>query len=108
MLARVKNYSDPIPLRSSLQLVTVVNYYLLIFGPSTVKFKTYADQCTDTIFPKPMMLRVPKRLKSEEDKKLMVEIARGILDQDAPTETTLRKYFRFTSSPLPDAWSTAC
>ena len=44
-----------------------------------------------------MMLRIPKRLKSEEDRKLLVEIARDIFDRDIPTETTLRKYFRFTS-----------
>ena len=43
------------------------------------------------------MLKVPKRLKSEEDRKLLVDIARDIFDKDIPTETTLRKYFRFTS-----------
>ena len=44
-----------------------------------------------------MRLRIPKRLKSEEDKRLLVEIAKDIFDKDIPTETTLRKYFRFTS-----------
>ncbi len=39
----------------------------------------------------------PKRLKSEEDKKLLVDLARDIFNLDTPTETTLRKYFRFTS-----------
>ena len=67
------------------------------FGPTRVKRKTYAGQCIDTIFPKSMMLRIPKRLKSEEDKRLLVDIARDIFDKDIQTETTLRKYFRFTS-----------
>ncbi len=40
-----------------------------------------------------MMLRIPKRLKSAEDKRLLVEIARDIFDKDIPPETTLIKYF---------------
>ena len=43
------------------------------------------------------MLKVRKRLKSEEDRKLLVDIAKDIFDKDIPTGTTLRKYFRFTS-----------
>ena len=75
----------------------VVNCQLSILGPSRVNFKTYADQCIDTIFPKSMMLRISKRLKSGEYKKLLVDLARDAFSQDIQTETTLRKYFLFTS-----------
>ncbi len=96
MLARVKNYSESHPSKITIAAGDCNQLPPVNFGPNKVNFKTYADQCIDTIFPKSMMLRIPKRLKSAEDTKLLVEIARDIFDKDIPTETTLRKYFRFT------------
>ncbi len=97
MLARVKSNSESHPNKIIIAAGDCSQLPPVNFGPNRVNFKTYADQCIDTIFPKSMMLKVPKRLKSEEDKQLLVEIAKDIFDKDTPTETTLRKYFRFTS-----------
>ena len=97
MLARIKNYSKSHPNKIIIAAGDCNQLPPINFGPNRVNFKTYADQCIDTIFPKSMMLKVPKRLKSEEDKKLLVAIAKDIFDKDTPTETTLRKYFHFTS-----------
>ncbi len=102
MLARIKNYSESHPNKIIIAAGDCNQLPPVNFAPNRVNFKTYADQCIDTIFLKSMMLRIPKRLKSAEDKKLLVEIARGIFDKDIPTETTLRNIsaLQAISTPL--------
>ncbi len=89
MLARIKNYAESRPDKITIAAGDCSQLPPVNFGPNRVNFKTCADQCIDTIFSKSMMLKVPKRLKSEEDKKLLVDIARDIFDKDTPKQRQL-------------------
>ena len=62
MLARTKGYSESHPNKIIIAAGDCNQLPPVNFGPNRVNFKTYADQCIDTIFPKSMMLRIPKRV----------------------------------------------
>lgn len=76
--------------------------------PFTLKFNNvkgkekYLDQCRDMVFPNQIVLKISKRLTSEEDRKMLDNLMSDTFDKSISIETICKKYGFKTISNLKD------
>ena len=62
-----------------------------------LNYDEYADHCVNTIFNHEVYLRIPKRVKSNEDKTKLKQLKEDIFNTEIPIMDTITKYFKFTT-----------
>ena len=65
---------------------------------NTMNYDEYADQCLNMIFQSHINLKIPKRVKTEEDQLKLKRVKNAIFKNDKDFETIIKTYFKFTSN----------
>ena len=97
MLAKIKRYSESNPNKIMLATGGTNQLETIVLASNQIDYETYTDRCINTIFPNSVMLRVNKRLRTQEDKETLRQFKADIFNEDIPTSRTINKYFKFAT-----------
>ena len=98
MLARIKNYCERNPDKIIIATGDTSQLESVDQITNNLDIDKYLDHCINTIFPNNIHLMINKRLKSDEDKKILANFKTDIFNPSKPVMATIRKYFKFTNS----------
>ena len=97
MLAKIKRYSESNPNKIMLATGDTNQLETIDLVSNQIDYEIYTDHCINTIFPNSVMLRVNKRLRTQEDKETLRQFKDDIFNEDIPTSRTINKYFKFAT-----------
>ena len=96
MLAKIKRYSELNPDKIILATGDTDQLETIDLVSDSIDYDAYMNHCIDTIFPRNILLKENKRLKTQLEKDVLRAIKSDLFNEAIPIKSTLQKYFRST------------